>query len=125
MIYNDHKKYTTALVTLNKAVVSDWIKKNKVHDSQVILDKVKLEVSAFKNQKEFKNKFPEKWIPSNFQIIEEEFSEANKMINSTLKMVRFVITETYKDKLDQLYLSNSQEIVNEENKKTIGNIFKT
>ena len=125
MIYNDHKKFTTALVTLNKAVVSDWIKKNKVSDSQIILDKVKSEVLAFKNQKEFKNKFPDKWIPSNFQIIEEEFSEANKMINSTLKMVRFVITETYKDKLDQLYLPNSQGIVNEENKKTLESIFKT
>lgn len=123
MIYNDHKKFTTGLVTLNKAIVSDWIKKNKVQDSQIILDKIKSEVLAFRNQKEFNNKFPEKWIPSNFQIVEEEFSEANKMINSTLKMVRFVITETYKDKLDQLYLPNNQGMVNEENKKTIESIF--
>ncbi|MFD1315600.1 AMP-dependent synthetase/ligase [Namhaeicola litoreus] len=123
MIYNDHKKFTTALVTLNKPVVSDWIKKNRVTDSQVILDKVKSEVLAFKNQKEFKNKFPEKWIPSNFQIIEEEFSEANKMINSTLKMVRFVITDTYKEKLNQLYLPNSQATAHTENKKTIDKIF--
>ena len=63
----------------------------------------------FTRQPEFVEKFPVKWIPSNFQIVEEEFSEENQMINSTLKMVRHKITETYRDKLELMYGKESQQ----------------
>ena len=97
LIYNDHNKYTTALLTLNIKRVSDWIAKNDIDSVQLVVDKIKKEVLLFENQKEYEGKFPKKWMPSNFQIIEEEFSEANQMINSTLKMVRHKITETYQE----------------------------
>ena len=48
-------------------------------------------------------------VASNFQIVEEEFSEENQMINSTLKMVRHKITETYRDKLELMYGKESQQ----------------
>ncbi|MDZ7613608.1 MAG: hypothetical protein U5K51_07865 [Flavobacteriaceae bacterium] len=78
MAYNDHKKYTTALITLNKKNIEDWIKKNSIDSAGKVLDKIREELILFKQQKDFKNRFPEKWIPANFQIIEEAFSEENK-----------------------------------------------
>ena len=123
MIYNDHKKNTTALITLNKKHTEDLIKNEKLESSDLVLKVIKQEMFRFKAQTEFKGKFPEKWIPSNFQIIPEEFSEANQMVNSTLKMVRHKITETYQTRLDLMYQANAQKQSDTENKKQIEEMF--
>ena len=124
MIYNDHKKYTSALLTLNKVRVSEWIKKENIRNSDEILKKIKSEMLLFNKQPEFKGKFPSKWIPSNFQILEEDFSEENKMINSTLKMVRQNITDTYQNQLDVMYGKDAQNASIEKNLKLISKLFK-
>jgi len=123
MIYNDHKKYTTALLTLNKATLTNWIKKENIENPDEILKKIKSEMLLFNKQPEFKGKFPSKWIPSNFQIIEEDFSEENKMINSTLKMVRQNITETYQKRLDLMYDKDAMNNSLEENIKVMDKLF--
>lgn len=109
MIYNDHQKYTTALITLNKNAVQELILKEGIHTYEALNKHLKNEILLFSKQVEFKDKFPGKWIPSNFQIIAEEFSEDNQMINSTLKMVRHKITETYQNRLDLMYGAKSQD----------------
>lgn len=124
MIYNDHKKNTTALITLDRNNTLEWIKKENISSKEHILQKLKDEMLLFNSQVEFKDKFPKKWIPANFQIIAEDFSEENKMINSTLKMVRHRITETYQERLDLMYGTNAQKSSLEENKKVVSKIFK-
>ncbi len=124
MIYNDHKKYTTALVTLNHQNVTQYIKKGNINSYEKLIQKIKEELILFNQQIEFKDKFPKKWIPSSFQILEEEFSEDNKMINSTLKMVRHKITETYQNRLDLMYGSDAQKLALEENIKVASKMIK-
>ena len=119
LVYNDHKKYTTALVTVNKEAFKELVKTEGVNRPEDVIKSLKQELHKFKEQIEFKDKFPEKWIPSNFQLIEEEFSESNKMINSTLKMVRHKITDTYKTRLDIMYQNNAIENSILENEKVI------
>lgn len=123
MIYNDHKKYTTALVTVNQSNVKKWIQKENIQSPDEVLKKIKTEMLLFADQPEFKGKFPSKWIPSQFQIIEEEFSEANKMINSTLKMVRKNITDTYQNRLDLMYGNNAIKNTFDENLKLVKKLF--
>lgn len=123
MIYNDHKKYTTALVTVNQSNVKKWIQKENIQSPDEVLKKIKTEMLLFADQPEFKGKFPSKWIPSQFQIIEEEFSEANKMINSTLKMVRKNITDTYQNRLDLMYGNNAIKSTFDENLKLVKKMF--
>lgn len=123
MIYNDHKKSTTALLTLDTKKFQDVIKNDKILSHDEIVSRTKLEMVRFKDQLEFKDKFPEKWIPTNFQIIEEDFTEENKMINSTLKMVRHKITESYQDRLDVMYHPKAQVVSHEENKKVTARLF--
>ena len=125
MIYNDHKKYTTALLTLNKANIYEWIKNENIKNTDEILKKIKSEILLFNKQPEFKGKFPSKWIPSQFQIIEVDFSEENKMINSTLKMVRQNITDTYQKRLDSMYDKDAQKNALEENIKVVDKLIKT
>ena len=124
MIYNDHKKYTTALLTLHILNVQQWIRDQQISSFDEVIGQIKTEMLLFEKQLEFKGKFPKKWIPSQFQIIEQEFSEANKMINSTLKMVRHAITETYQDRLELMYIKNSLQFGLNENKKTLEKMLK-
>ncbi len=121
MIYNDQKKYTSALLTLDQANIKNWIKINKITSAKDIIQQIKKELLLFNLQPEFKGKFPSKWIPSQFQIVAEDFSEENKMINSTLKMVRHKITETYQNKIDLMYGDNALETGLEENKRVLRN----
>ena len=83
---------------------------------------VKQSFYQFSSEKVYKNKFPAKWIPTNFTIIEEQFSEKNKMINSTLKMVRYKITETYQEHINQMYELKTNLIV-QKNKEIIKKLF--
>jgi len=124
MAYNDHKKFTTALITLNKNNVEGWIKKNKIDNTDKVLDKIREELLLFKQQKDYKNLFPEKWIPANFQIIEEAFSEENKMINSTMKMVRFAILNACQERIDLMYGPNAQQNSTEKNQQVLKEMFK-
>ncbi|MBN2669334.1 MAG: AMP-binding protein [Bacteroidales bacterium] len=124
MIYNDHKKYTTALLTLNIDLTKEAIKKHHIKSASALRDFIKVEMLNFSNQKEFKGKFPEKWIPSLFQVIEEPFSEDNHMINSTLKMVRHKILENYQDRIDVMYSAQSQQQSLERNIEALNRMFK-
>jgi long-chain acyl-CoA synthetase len=115
MIYNDHKKFTSALITLNKKAVEELVKKEQFTTFEQLNKGLKQEMLLFSKQIEFKDKFPGKWIPSNFQIIGEEFSEENQLINSTLKMVRHRITERYQERLDLMYVKKAQKLSMNEN----------
>ncbi|MBN1980568.1 MAG: AMP-binding protein [Chitinivibrionales bacterium] len=115
MIYNDHKKFTVALITLDRQRVIDHIKAKNITTCASLLDEIKKSFYQFKTTSEYGKKFPDKWIPSTFRIIKEPFSEQNNMINSTLKMVRHKIVETYQHILDSIYGSEGTEIVVQNN----------
>ena len=108
MVYNDHKKFTSAIVTI------DPLKKQKLagKSEAEILGLIKKDIHRFKGQKAYEGQFPSKWTPSSFYIAPQNFSEENKMINSTLKMVRYKITEHYQDKIERIY-QGEKEIENE------------
>lgn len=122
MLYNDHSKNTTAIITLDNQKVKIFINKNKVKNEGELLDVIKKSFYKFEEEKDYAESFPKKWIPANFRIVEEQFSEKNKMINSTMKMVRYKIAETYKSLITSMYEPKSK-INCEENKKVLKNFF--
>lgn len=119
LVYNDMKKYTTAIVTLDAPKVARYVEKNKIADSEVLLKAIKLDFYKFKETAEYRNQFPEKWIPSTFQIVSEPFTEQNHMINSTMKMVRHKIQEAFHDKIEVMYTPEGSNAVNDINRQTV------
>lgn len=119
MVYNDMRKYTSAIITLDSAKVSRYAAKHKIADAEVLLKAIKQDFYKFKETAEYRNQFPEKWVPSTFQIVDEPFTEQNHMINSTMKMVRFKIQEVYHDKIEVMYTPDGSNSVNEINLQTI------
>jgi long-chain acyl-CoA synthetase len=119
MVYNDHKKFTTALVTLDIPNVRKLIREKHISDPEILMKEIKLSFYKFRDEADYLNKFPEKWIPAVIRIVEEPFSEENKMINSTLKMVRHKIVEVYKDMIDEMYDNGRSRTVCPKNEETV------
>ncbi len=119
MLYNDHNPYTVALFVPNKAALKKHLIDNNITPNSdeakaKIIDLFKSEINKYKDG-EYAGEFPERWLPSTFAILDEPFTEENKMINSTIKMVRGVITKTYKERINSLYSKEGKSIHNSEN----------
>ena len=123
MVYNDMKKNTSAIITLHKEKVKAYAKKHGITSEEEILKEIKKDMYSFKDLHEFKGQFPEKWIPTTFQVVSEEFSDKNQMINSTLKMVRHKIQEVYQDRIDFMYSPGGADIVNKMNVETVSELL--
>lgn len=119
MVYNDMRKYTTAIVTLDSAKVTKYVEKHHIADGEVLLKAIIQDFYHFKNSNEYRNKIPERWIPSTFQIAPELFSEQNHMINTTMKMVRHKIQEVYHDKIELMYTPEGSNAVNNLNREAV------
>lgn len=123
MLYNDHKKMTTALISLNEKRINELLTKKHIHTPEGLLDEIKEAFFAFRHHRDYSGKFPEKWIPSAFRIVPEPFSEENQMINSTLKMVRHKITATYATLLTEMENIDSNRIMCPHNLKQLKKYF--
>lgn len=110
MIHNDHNRYTTAIITLDKAKVEKLIRDKKIDTPEELLKYIKEAFFHFKNGSKQASFFPEKWIPTTFRIVAEPFTEQNNMINSTMKMVRYKITETYQYLIDEMVAPEGQKL---------------
>ena len=63
------------------------------------------------------------WTPASFAILPQPFTEANRMINSTMKMVRHRITEAYADDLAYLYTDEGHRRDNPRNRERLAALF--
>lgn len=120
MLYNNQSPYTIALVVPNKESVLKWLEENKLSQNttegqKAFLKMIDNEIVKFKAGGVFQNQFPERWIPSAIALLGEAFTEQNKFMNSTLKIVRGKITEFYQNRIDYLYTPEGRDICNHQN----------
>ncbi len=128
MLYNNQNTYTTALLYPNKGKLRAWAEKNNFdvtnEDGQrAMLLKLQSEIDRFMPGGEHDKMFPSRWLPSAVWVLKENFTEKNKMINSTMKMVRPVIISNYKEAIKWLYTPDSRDICNPKNLANIEAIY--
>jgi long-chain acyl-CoA synthetase len=130
MLHNNQNPYTIGLLVANnealkKHLSEQGIDMNSDEGRAEALKRLQQEINEFKKGGKFEGEFPERWLPAAIGILDEPFTEQNKFINSTMKMVRGKITEHYKERIDYLYTADAKNIVNELNinalKKNISN----
>jgi len=119
MVYNDHRKFTTALITLNEDNVRIMIKEKNLSTPEEILSAIKESVYSFKEH--VADTIPSQWIPAAMEIIPKPFSEEDKLINSTMKLVRYRVTEFYSERIEQMYKDN--DFMNKRNLETVRDLF--
>jgi len=123
MLYNNQCNYTTAIIVPKKEAIKNWLhhhhKAERKGAELFILHLLEKEIAEYKTGGKHQNQFPERWLPTTFCIATEPFTEENKMINSTLKMVRNKITEAYKTNIEYMYTPEGKEITNSKNIESI------
>ncbi len=127
MLYNNQNPYTVALVVVNQAKLRDFLQKNKLTaDSEsgqtAALVKMRAEIDRFMPGGDFGGMFPARWLPATVAFLDEPFTEQNKLMNSTMKIVRPAIVKYYKDVLDYLYTPEGKELLNQRNKEVISRL---
>lgn len=123
MLYNNQKKLTTCIIVLDEPKIKKIIKEQEIKAPSDLLNGITKEIKAFKSDDVYKSKFPSKWMPSLFYIAPEAFSEDNQQVNSTLKMVKYKIEETYHEQFDLMYSNNGNEKIKLENEKTLKRLY--
>ncbi|HBH05270.1 MAG TPA: AMP-dependent synthetase [Flavobacteriales bacterium] len=104
MVYNDHKKYSVAVITLDPMKISLL-----PNDPSEALEAVRKDFFAYQKDAAYSGQFQTKWLPKYFFIAPEPFTEENQQVNSTMKMVRYKITEHYTEEIELLYGGSAKE----------------
>ena len=115
MLYNNQNPYTIAIVVPNIQMVKSQIIENSELELQRIIMQIDKEIKAFKNGGKFENQFPQRWLPATFAIAFEPFTEQNKLINSTMKMVRDNVSNLFRNEINICYSKEGKTISNKNN----------
>lgn len=129
LIYNNQNPYTSALVYPDAAAMTkELIRRGlEVHSEEgaangLILIREELDKFKYGNGEE---KFPQRWLPATFALLEEGFTEKNQFLNSTLKIVRRKIVEYYKPRINYMYLPEGKDVLNLKNIESIKKVLKS
>ncbi len=120
MLYNNQNPYTSAMIVPNIQAINRDLEKQGVRAgsdaaNRMTIDIISKEIAAYKKGGKYENLFPERWLPATFVILPESFNEQNKLLNSTMKIVRGKITEYFSQQLEFLYTIEAKDIYNKTN----------
>jgi long-chain acyl-CoA synthetase len=80
------------------------------------------ELAAYRSGGKHAGLFPERWLPSTFAVLHEPFTEQNRFMNSTLKMVRGRIEKHYRDRIAFMFTAEGKMGDNVKNMEAIGRL---
>jgi long-chain acyl-CoA synthetase len=121
ILYNNQSPCTVALLVPNKEAAGRWLKEKGLsprtpEGQETVLRLLEAEIGAFQEGGKFAGQFPGRWLPAAMGILGDGFTEQNGLLNSTLKMVRGKIAESYKNRLDYLFTPEGKDICNPQNR---------
>jgi len=127
MLYNNQSPYTVALLVPNKENLLRWMKENHLDQrtsegQEAALKLLESEIAQFKEGGRHSGIFPTRWLPATFAVLGEGFTEQNRFLNSTLKMVRPKIVEFYKNRLEYMFTPEGKDILNHQNRTIISRL---
>ncbi len=121
MLQNEQAQYTVALLVPNRSAVEEWLaakglslQSREGQDAGLRL--LESEIQSYRSGGARNGMFPERWLPSAIAVLEEGFTEQNRQLNSTLKMVRSRIVERHKDRIAYLYTPEGKNLLNPANR---------
>jgi long-chain acyl-CoA synthetase len=127
MLYNDQSPYTVALLVPNREALLGWLKDHGLsagtaEGQEAALRLLEREIGAFREGGAHAGQFPARWLPAAVAVLGEGFTEQNRFLNSTLKMVRGRITDFYRNRLDPLFTPEAKDIAHPQNRTIISRL---
>jgi len=120
MLYNNQNNYTTSFIVPNKEALKRQLEAKNIkpvdeNAASEALQLLQQEINEYRKGGKYETMFPQRWLPSAISILSEAFTEENRLLNSTMKMVRGKITDKYQNNIEFLYTPEAKEIVNDKN----------
>lgn len=119
MLYNNQDAYTIGLIVPNKMAINSYLKENNIPEGEesikAAIKKINDELKQYSKGGIYESMFPQRWMPTAIGILPEAFSEDNKMLNSTLKMVRNKVANSHKELIHLLYTPQGKNIYHKSN----------
>ena len=108
MLHNNQSPATVALIVPNREALAAWLRHHGLRPDTVeaqdaALRLLEAEINAYRREGKHEATFPERWLPSTFAVLAEPFTEQNRFLNSSLKMVRGRIEEHYRGRIAALH----------------------
>ncbi|MFR9603270.1 MAG: AMP-binding protein [Rikenellaceae bacterium] len=105
VLHNNQSPYTTALIvpnidSLKQGVSAEW---GTAEAQSEAIELVVESINQYRKGGIYAGTFPERWLPASFALLDEPFTEQNKMVNSTMKIVRNKVEERYADRIEGMY----------------------
>jgi long-chain acyl-CoA synthetase len=124
LLHNNQNPYTVALIVPNFSALKSYAANKKLDlnqekDIKVLIEIIDEEINQYFRGGKHEGLFPERWLPTSIGILSEAFTEQNRMLNSTMKVVRRKVEDYYKDKIEFLYSGDSKNPQNSVNIKAI------
>lgn len=121
MIYNNQSPFTVGVIVPNAAALkrnadNEGLSLDSPEGIDFALRTINSQLQEFRRGGQFATLYPERWIPSAIAILPEAMTEANKMLNSNMKMVRGRVTDTYADTINNLFKAEMKNFINESNR---------
>ncbi|MDO4462145.1 MAG: AMP-binding protein [Bacteroidia bacterium] len=130
MLHNNQCAYTVALVSPNYNAIKAKLKHNHhiqpgtEEYAKEAINIIWNEICQLRKGGSAEGLHPERWLPATVGILPEAFSEQNKMLNSTMKVVRNKVTEHYEELINYLLTPEGKDITNPRNIQVILNNLK-
>ena len=120
ILHNSQDPYTIALVTPNKEALKAYAKELGLDPSTKeakvkMLELLQDEVNMYRKGGRLFGEFPERWLPAAVCVLPEPWTEQNHFLNSSMKVVRGRVEETYKANMEFAYTPEGKNIVNDMN----------
>ena len=120
VLHNNQKPYTVVLIVPEKEPLAEYVRSRGLDPASQegkieMLGKIQAEIDRYKPGGSHQGMFPERWLPSAVIICDEPFTIANKMMNSTSKIVRGKVEEHYADRIDFAYTAEGKALDNRRN----------
>ena len=127
MLHNNQSPATVALIVPNREALRSWmarhdLRPDAVEGQDAVLRRLEREIDAYRAGGKHAGMFPERWLPSTFAVLEEPFTEQNRFLNSTMKMVRGRIEEHYGDRIAELHRAEGAKVCNARNRAVIAGL---
>lgn len=126
MLYNNQSPYTISLIYPNRENLLCYLKERGLSPKSEkaqheVLSLIENEIAEFKTGR-YKDIFPTKWLPAAIAVLGEGFTMQNRMLNSSMKIVRRRIFEFYEDRIEYLFTPEGKNIFNHRNRTIVSRL---
>lgn len=128
MLYNNQSPYTIALIVPNASALKARLEEHghgdlsKPENQKIATEMLWNEICQMRKGGKYAGLHPERWLPATMGVLSEGFTEANHLLNSTMKMVRPKVCERYADLIDFLMTTDGKNICSDRNLESISKL---